>query len=112
MRFKILSVGLSGMLLASAFAPAAGATSVPAKGQNSSVSEDNAMNRTEREVRAYNKKFCPTRSSIPQVYQYNDGKYAGQLKITTVISYRDGAGEWWGVTYEGPVYPVYSIYPV
>ncbi|MCY9515898.1 PAS sensor protein [Paenibacillus apiarius] len=112
MRFKILSVVLSGMLLASAIVPAAGAASILAKGQNSSVSENHAINCTEREVRTYNKKFYPTRSSIPQVYHYNDGKYAGQLNITTVISYGDGVGEWWGVTYEGPVYPVYRIYPV
>ncbi|MCE5173049.1 PAS sensor protein [Paenibacillus profundus] len=110
MRFKLLALLLSGVLLTGPFIPAV-AASVPAKAQNS-VSEDNVIKYNKRVVVAYNKKYSPTRSSIPQVYQYNDGKYAGQLKITVVTSYRDGAGDWWGVTYEGPVHAVYSIFPV
>ncbi|MBG9792104.1 PAS protein [Paenibacillus dendritiformis] len=82
-----------------------GAAPSPAKLQN--LSEVKAqINKTERVVVAYSKKQYPTRSSLPQVYKYNDGKYAGNLKITYVTSYRDGAGEWWGVTYEGTVYPI------
>lgn len=104
MHYKLWSFVLSGALLGGMLAPTVGAAPPPAV--QKSVIEDTATKRTERVVWAYNKKHYPTRASIPSTYYYNDGEYAGTLKITVITSYRDGAGEWWGVTYEGPVYPI------
>jgi hypothetical protein len=102
--YKFLSVVLSSILLASLFSPTVGATPQPTA--QKSVIEDAATKRSERVLWAYNKKYYPTRASIPSTYYYNDGEYAGTLKITYVTSYRDGSGEWWSVTYEGTVYPI------
>lgn len=104
MQIKLWSLVLSGVLLVGTFTPTVRAAQPPSS-QNS-VKEGYAAQRTERVVRAYNMKYYPTRASIPATYYYNDGTYAGSLNITVVISYTDGAGDWWGVTYEGPVYPI------
>lgn len=105
MNYKLWSFVLSGVLLFGALTPTVGAAPLPTA--PNSAKEDYAAQRTERVVWAYNKKYYPTRASIPSTYHYDDGKYAGNLKITVVISYKDGAGDWWGVTYEGPVYPIH-----
>lgn len=106
MHRKLWSLVLSGVLLGSMLVPTVvGAAPTPTE-QKSAIEDTATKQRTERVVWAYDKKYYPTRSSIPSTYYYNDGKYAGILKITYVTSYRDGAGEWWGVTYEGPVYPI------
>lgn len=101
--YKFLSCVMLSVLLGSMLTPTVGAAPPV---QKSALEETATKQRTERVVWAYNKKHYPTRASIPSTYYYNDGKYAGNLKITVVISYSDGAGDWWGVTYEGTVYPI------
>ncbi|GAC41106.1 hypothetical protein [Paenibacillus popilliae] len=103
MHYKFWIVVLAGVLLVSMLAPTAGAALFPVT--QDAVEKDNTTKRTEQVLWEYNKKYYPTRSSIPPVYYYNDGEYAGNLNITVVISYVNGDGKWWGVTYEGPVYP-------
>ncbi|GAA0410401.1 PAS sensor protein [Paenibacillus motobuensis] len=71
-----------------------------------SVEATAAIQQIGRQVVAFNKQNYPTISSLPTQIYYNQGGYAGWIPMTYVTSITNGAGEWWSVTYEGPVSPV------
>ncbi|WP_106768166.1 PAS sensor protein [Paenibacillus faecalis] len=103
-RKKLVFSSIVGLLLLSSTSVVGAA---PVSMNDSSAIETNAVvQQTGRQVVAYNKLYYPTRSSLPTQYYYNYGGYAGWIPMTYVTSYSDGAGDWWSVTYEGPVSPV------
>ncbi|MGM1044783.1 MAG: PAS sensor protein [Bacillota bacterium] len=101
---KLVFSSIVGLLLLSSTSVVGAA---PISTNNSSTIETNAsIQQTGRQVVAYNKLHYPTISSLPTEYYYNYGGYAGWIPRTYVTSFTNGAGNWWSVTYEGPVSPV------